>query len=313
VSVGDDAADTDGNAAADMNGRVRVRCRAITADGATAEVEAIIGAVPMPAVAVDGNLTFNGSNVGIGGACGGAHANGNVASGGAGPTIATQVSATGGVGGNYRLPNGTAAPRLNGIDEVVIPDLNPMNSCSGADFRLLSTGFATDGAGNPALIPAGWAYSAGTLTWSVTHAATDGTFCVQGNASVSGNSGTAWDPLVMSILATGSISVEGTPVIRPDHPDGILFMAAGDVRVAGQPTAGTSSYSGMVYAGAQCIGAGNATMFGQLLCANGAQPLGATELAAGNSLEGNFTINFDCSGNVFNKRRILYWYPRIGV
>jgi hypothetical protein len=54
-------------------------------------------------------------------------------------------------------------------------------------------------------------------------------------------------------------------------------------------------------------------MFGQLICANGPQPIGATELIAANELGGSFTINFDCAANVFNKRRVLYWYHRIGV
>jgi hypothetical protein len=314
VAVRDDAADGDVNAATDLNGRVQVRCRAVTADGATAEVEAIIGAVPMPAVTVDGNLTFMGVSNQIAGACGGAHANGNVTSGGAGPTIGTQISATGGVGGNYRLPNGSPAPTLNGMDEIVVPDLNPMNFCGGAEFRLLAGGAVTDGAGNPVGTPPGWNYIAGTQTWSANNPTVPGTYCVQGNATLGGNStGSALNPLALSILATGSISAAGTSVIRPDHPDGILFMAAGDVVVAGNGTPGTDSYAGMVYAGAQCRGAGSATMFGQLVCANGPQPLGSTDHIPGNELAGSFVINFDCAANVFNKRRILFWYPRIGT
>jgi hypothetical protein len=90
-------------------------------------------------------------------------------------------------------------------------------------------------------------------------------------------------------------------------------MAAGDMAIAGNPTAGVTSYTGLVYAGAQCAVSGNANMFGQLLCKNGAQPLLATELAAGNTVSGNFVVNFDCSGSIWNKRRVLYWYPRIGT
>ncbi len=90
-------------------------------------------------------------------------------------------------------------------------------------------------------------------------------------------------------------------------------MAGGDVRVAGNPSAGAYNYQGMIYAGAQCVAEGNATMFGQLLCANGPQPLGAIEHAVSHSMAGNFVLTFDCSSNVFNKRRVLYWYPRIGA
>jgi hypothetical protein len=312
VTVRDDAADGDANASTDLNGRVKVRCRAVTADGARAEIEAIIGATPMPAMAADGDVGFSGSPT-IAGACGGAHANGNLSSTGIGPTISTQATATGAASGNWRHPDGTPAPKLSGQPEVVIPDLNPMDFCTGAEFRLLSNGTATNGAGMVIMVPSGWTYNAGTLTWSVTGNNVDGTFCVQGNVSISGNTGSAAAPRVMSVLATGSIAVSGTPVITADHPDGILFMAAGDVTVAGNPTAGVNSYTGMIYAGAQCSASGNATMFGQLLCANAAQPAGATELVTGHSMSGNFVLTFDCSANVFNKRRVLYWYPRLGT
>jgi hypothetical protein len=312
VTIRDDAADGDANAATDLNGRVLVRCRAVTADGATAVVEAVIGAAPMPAMAANGNVGFAG-NPTIAGACGGAHANGDISSAGGGPTISTQATATGMASGNWKHPDGTPAPKLGGQPEIVIPHLNPMNYCAGAEFRLLSNGTATTGAGMLIPVPTGWTYNAGTLTWSVTGANVDGTFCVQGNVSISGNTGSAAAPRVMSVLATGSIAVAGTPVIAPDHPDGILFMAGGDVTVAGNPTAGVNSYTGMIYAGAQCSAAGNATMFGQLLCANGPQPAGATELITEHSMSGNFVLTFDCSANVFNKRRVLYWYPRIGT
>ena len=312
VTIRDDAADGDANAATDLNGRVLVHCRAVTADGATAVVEAVIGATPMPAMAADGNVGFAGTPT-IAGACGGAHANGDISSAGGGPTISTQATATGTASGNWKYPDGTPAPKLGGQPEIVIPDLNPMNFCAGAEFRLLSNGAATNGAGMLIPVPTGWTYNGGTLTWSVTNANVDGTFCVQGNVSISGNTGSAAAPRAMTILATGSIAVSGTPVIMPDHPDGILFMAGGDVTVAGNPTAGVNSYTGMIYAGAQCSAAGNATMFGQLLCANGPQPAGATELITAHSMSGNFVLTFDCSGNVFNKRRVLYWYPRIGT
>jgi hypothetical protein len=312
VTVRDDPADGDANPATDLNGRVLIRCRAVTADGATAEVEAVIGAVPMPAMVADGNVGFSG-NPTIAGACGGAHANGDISSAGVGPTISTQATATGTASGNWKHPDGTPAAKLGNQPEVVIPDLNPMNYCVGAEFRLLSNGTATTGAGMLIAVPTGWSYNAGTLTWSVTAANVDGTFCVQGNVSISGNTGSAAAPRAMTVLATGSIAVSGTPVIVPDHPDGILFMAAGDVTIAGQPTAGVDSYSGMIYAGAQCSAAGNATMFGQLLCANGPQPAGAAELITAHSMSGNFVLTFDCSANVFNKRRVLYWYPRVGT
>jgi hypothetical protein len=313
VSIRDDAADGDANGATDLNGRVTVRCRAVTADGATAEIEAVIGATPMPAMAADGNVGFAG-NPTIAGACGGAHANGNLSSTGGGPIIATQATATGVVSGNWKLPDGSPAPKLGGQPEIVIPDLNPMDFCTGAEFRLLSNGSVMNGIGALIAVPAGWAFNAGTQTWSATAGVQlDGTYCVEGNVSISGNTGSAADPREMSILASGSIEIAGTPIIRPDHDDGILLMAGGDVTVGGNPSGGVTNYMGMIYAGAQCSASGHAKMFGQLLCANGPQPAGATELITAHSMSGNFVLTFDCSANVFNKRRVLYWYPRIGT
>ena len=313
VTVRDDPADTDGNISADMNGRVLVRCRSVTSDGATAEVSAIVGAVPMPGIAADGNLAFSGSGVTISGPCGGAHSNGNLSSSGGGPTIGTQATATGTVTGSWTLSGGAAAPKIGGEAEVVIPDLNPMDYCPGAEFRLLSTGMVqtiATGVQVPAAA-AGWTYTAGSATWNLTGGAVlPGTYCATGNVSISGNNGSAGAPLRISILATGSISLSGNPYLAPEHDDGILLMAAGDISVGGNPG---SSYSGLVYAGAQCAASGSATLSGQMLCANGAQPAGATALAATNTVAGSFTLNFDCSGNVFNKRRVLYWYPRIGA
>ena len=313
VTVRDDPADGDANASTDLNGRVLVRCRVLTNDGASVEVTAILGATPMPAMAADGNVNFSGSPQVLG-ACGGAHANGNIHAAGGGPIISTQATATGAATGTWNLPNGSPAPVLSNQPEVVIPDLNPMDYCAGAEFRLLSTGTATNGAGMLVAVPGGWSYNAGTKLWSLAGGASvDGTYCVQGNVSVSGNTGTAATPRRMTILATGSIEVTGTPFITAEHEDGMLFMAAGDVRVAGNPAAGAYNYQGLMYAGAQCVAAGNATMFGQMLCANGPQPLGAIEHAVSHTMSGNFVLTYDCSSTVLNKRRVLYWYPRIGV
>jgi hypothetical protein len=320
VTVADDPADTDGNPNADMNGRVRIRCRSVTTDGATAEVEAIVGAMPQPGILADGNLTLGNSNV-LAGQCGGIHANGDVTSVAGGPMVTTQVSATGTVNGNYILPDNSPAPELPFQDAIPIPDLNPGTYCAGADFTMLLIGgvpnWRTGAAAPVAGTPPGWVWDAALQLFKGTGTPllpAAGTYCVQGNAWLAGNTGSAATPKTLSIIASGSIKVDGTPYLRPDDPDNILFLAGGDIFLAGNNTTGVDNFQGMVYAGAQCIAQGNAKMFGQLVCANGAQPIGAIEYAGpGNTIQGNFSLNSDCSGTVFNKRRVLYWYPRIGT
>jgi hypothetical protein len=209
---------------------------------------------------------------------------------------------------------------MGGQPEVAIPDLNPMNYCAGSDFTLTVvgvTGFVQTGAGLPVPAPSGgWTWNNGTQTWTPTITPllpAAGTYCIQGNVWISGNIGSSAAPKPLTILATKSIRVEGTPYLRPDHPDNIQFMAGGDLYVAGNNTTGVDNYQGLMYAAAQCAATGNAKAFGQLLCANGAQPAGAIDWAPGNAVSGNFSLAFDCSGNIFNKRRVLYWYPRVGT
>jgi hypothetical protein len=116
----------------------------------------------------------------------------------------------------------------------------------------------------------------------------------------------------MSVIATGSIEVSGNPFLTADHDDGIMFLAGGDLSISGNPGAGSPNFQGLMYAGAQCKVSGNPDLFGQLMCANGAQPVGSVNITSTHDMSGNFSLTFDCSANIFNKRRILFWYPRIG-
>jgi hypothetical protein len=319
VSVRDDPSDGDANPATDLNGRVLVRCRAQTSEGAIAEVNAIVAAVPFPAVATDGNATYSGTPQ-IRGACGGAHANGNIyASSNA--SVQTQATATGTAGGNFKLPDGSDAPELGGQQEVPIPDLVPLDYCVGADYRLRADGFLVDLATGVAVDARsvevlGWKRSSAPpeVKWDLSgNNSANGTYCVEGNATISGNTGSAASPRKMSVIATGSISVSGTPFITPDHDDGILFLAGGDMSISGNPSAGSNNFQGLIYAGAQCKMGGNPVIFGQLMCANGPQPPNTINHTSAHDMSGNWTLNFDCSANVFNKRRVLFWYPRIGT
>jgi hypothetical protein len=319
-TIVDDPADGDANAATDLNGRVLATCRAVMADGSTAEVRAIVGSIPQPGFAADGNAAFGGSP-NIFGPCGGAHANGNISSVGGGPDVATRVSATGTVNGSWNLHDGSPAPRVPGADPIDIPDLAPADYCSGtqAEYRLLPAGVVQNSAGAVIVPPAPWpwAYDGPSLTWTLTGVLgvqpPVGTYCVTGNAIVTGAVGTPAAPRQMSVIASGSIRLEGTPYMRSDHDDGILALAGGDLYLAGNAAAGATNYSGMLYARAQCMALGNFTAFGQLFCANNAQPVGATEWTATHSVSGNFSLTFDCSANAFNRRRVLYWYPTFGA
>jgi hypothetical protein len=236
-------------------------------------------------------------------------------------TIATQATATGTAGGNFKLPDGSDAPELGGQPPVVIPDLVPLDHCVGADYRLRPDGFVVPAATgipeNATSTPKyGWKRSSGPpeVKWDLAGiGASPGTFCVEGNAYISGNNGTPGTPLRLSVVATGSIEVSGNPFLTAEHDDGILFLAGGDLSISGNPSAGSQNFQGLMYAGAQCKMSGNPALFGQLMCANGAQPAGSVNFISTHDMSGNFTLTFDCSANIFNRRRVLYWYPRIGA
>ena len=80
--------------------------------------------------------------------------------------------------------------------------------------------------------------------------------------------------------------------------------------ISGNPSGTATSYEGLIYAHAQCFGTGSATMRGQLLCADNATPVGATEYAATTTLQGNFTVTYGCGG-IFSRRRIYSWLHKV--
>jgi hypothetical protein len=196
---------------------------------------------------------------------------------------------------------------------VPIPDLNPLDFCADADYRLTSGGTVVNQLTNLLMAGTGWVMSQGPpeVKWVLAAGLlVQGTYCVEGNADISGNTGSAATPARLSVIATKSISVSGNPYVRADQDDGILFLAGGDISISGNVS---NTFSGLVYAGAQCKTGGNFTIFGQLLCANGPQPVNAINHTTLHDMSGNWIINFDCGGNVLNRRRVLFWYPRIGT
>jgi hypothetical protein len=132
--------------------------------------------------------------------------------------------------------------------------------------------------------------------------------CAHGNVKVSGNAGSALNPLQMSIFATLSVEISGNPYLKSSHPEGIGILAGGDVKISGNPASGFQNYEGLVYAGAQCMTNGNPAVFGQLLCKSKPDPAGSSQLVDFNQIPGNARITSDCNGLAARYRRIASWY-----
>ena len=312
VTLLDDPGETDGDPMADENTFIIARCTGVTDDGGSATVDVRIGQ-SIPAIAMNGNLTISGQAK-ILGECGSVHTNGTLTVTGS-PTVQNGLSATGSVDviGSPADTSGAAVVPVNGARDVDIPNLDPADYCGDADYILQANGmFIT--ISPPSIVNAngveqnGWIL---TSTSPVQWVANDnnipsGTYCVDGNVDIDSNPNMA-----LTILATGSVVFSGNPHVTSAHPDGILIMSGGDVYMTGNPSGG-DAYDGLIYAQSQCRIEGNMTLSIQLLCKDDPQAVGTLDLVTANSIDGNPTITFDCTGRFSGPRRIMDWYYRIG-
>ncbi len=310
VQLLDDPNDPIVNPLGDGNSRFIARCVATTPQNASAALDVTIGATPMPAIAAEGNLALNG-NPSVLGPCGGAHANGNLTISGT-TTTTGSMSATGSASGNAETPAGVDITPLSGQPRIDIDSLNPMDWCGAADYDLFAngtlrtraTGVTVNATGSPVN---GWRRTGSSpVVWTGSgNSLGGGTYCVQGNVTISGNTGSASSPLALTILASGSVQVSGNPYIIPDLND-ISIMAGGDVSIAGNSNAANENYEGMIYAGAQCLIAGTPRIGGNVQCDNRGNPSGAAEYALLNEVNGNPEIVYSC-GSSLARRKILGW------
>jgi hypothetical protein len=325
VQLLDDPADTDGSAFTDMNNKVIVRCRGVTTDGATAEIDAIVGPSPMPAVAVDGSLTLNGTPELLG-PCGGAHANTTVSVAGTTTvTTAGLLTSTGAttVSGTIEDTSGTSIPPVPNQPPIDIPTLNPLTYCTttNLDYDMQADGYIlrlSDNTLHNAAVAGGVFgfrfYSTGNGEYRGTGSdPPDGKYCVRSNLQINGM-GTDADPVKITFYVTGSVDLGGNPkIVRADSARSVLLIAAGDVQLQGTASGGGASLSGLIYAGAQCSAMGTTAISGQMVCKNASNPSGSNALVSNSQVGGNASITYDCSGSsILGNRRVLYWYPRIG-
>ena len=255
------------------------------------------------AVAFDSDFLING-NPEITGLCGDVYANGNLELSGD-PTLAGDVSATGtvSVSGNPTDTLGNPVTPISGAPTVSIPDLSSADYCGDADFVFNSTGFGLkvstselfdfSGGGKKW----GWKWSSeDNLYQTDGDSVDDGTYCVDGNIGVGTDLGAPADPQVLTLLTTGSILMNGNPYLRSAHPDSILMIADGDLKLAGDPIAGYGTFGGLIYGGAQCEMNGNPVLHGQLLCKNNADPAGSLDIVQVNKINGNMKLTYMCGG-----------------
>ncbi len=143
----------------------------------------------------------------------------------------------------------------------------------------------------------GWSWSGGENTYTLNgNEAVPGTYCSDGNVRATGTLGSSGDPLPFTLLASGSVRIGGTPVIKPDHSQGLLIVAGGDVELGGNPAGNDPYYAGMVYGQSQCKINGTPILEGHLLCQDDPNAPGTADYVSESKVNGTPRIRYDCTG-----------------
>ena len=253
--------------------------------------------IPGNALTSGGNITITGT-ANIVGQCGNVHANGPVFGLGSNVTVSGGVSGSGIVTGTPEDTLGNPVTPQTFQPQQEIPDLDPLMHCQTTNYWLRGNYLVRVATNDSLLITGGgaggWRYN-GTVYSTTAAPPASGTYCATDDINVGTNIGTEASPLGISLLSSHSIDVGGNPRIFGVHPEGILLMAGGDVRITGTAGGVAQHYEGLIYADAQCELNGTVRIEGNFLCRNGAQPVGSNALALETRIVGTATIRYDCN------------------
>lgn len=237
----------DGSGVTDVNGKYVIRSWGFGPGGTTAEVEMMLLPATLPALLVNGTLTMSGTAK-ILGTAGSVHANTNLTISASAVSVAKNATASatytkpanwkpGGTGAGATVP--IAVPNISASDYRTEPSL--------VDLVLTSTGLIKNAAGATVCTAStkktnckssyGWQFSSASAGWTMNNSTgVAATYYVEGPAIVSASPGTSSTPMRMSIIATGSITISGSPKLAAEASSGLLFVTSGDLRITGSLT-----------------------------------------------------------------------------
>lgn len=305
----------DGNPNSNLNERMILRVAGFGPNGTVVRVGRILESnvntetsttttttITNPALLVNGDFSISG-NIDVAGLRGNIHANGDIALSGSAYAISGDVTAVGTLTGTT---TGIAGVVGGSRPTVTVPDINANTYLDLATHILHSDGTMTTQAGAPActLANCGWSFSGGSwhLTGNGNGAANPGTFFVEGNATISGSpnaGGTGQNriALPLSVIATGSIEVTGTPTLRPHNSVALQFVTNGDLRIAGNVDLDNTQVEGQSLVREQLLISGNPDLRGQIIVQDvtdcGANP--CSNVVTANAITGNMGIIYDGS------------------
>jgi cytoskeletal protein CcmA (bactofilin family) len=186
-----------------------------------------------PALLVNGDLTLGG-NATIKGSKGNVHANGDITGNGNSVVVTGDVTATGDVNIAF-TPGGLKAGNM---PEIAVPEIKASDYFNLADWVLTSLGTITHANGTPCGVvktdpcPSGWSYSVANSRWEAAGGMpTSATYYAQGDVYMKGTGKAAVTQL--SVIAEGSIKLEGNGNFKPENGAGIQFVTNGDFEMGG--------------------------------------------------------------------------------
>ena len=85
--------------------------------------------------------------------------------------------------------------------------------------------------------------------YTMTSSSEEGVYCYDESVEIPDDVGTPGSPHALTILSEEAVTIPGNPFLTAAHADSILIMAAGDVKINGNPTGGNENFEGLIYAG----------------------------------------------------------------
>jgi hypothetical protein len=295
----------DGNATNDVNRRIVIRSIGFGPHNTTATLEQMLTPIKMPALLVDGDLEMSG-NAQVIGSQGSVHANGDLLVDGVAVNISQNATATGNLTANASWdPGGTES---GGMPEIPLPDIHAIDYYNDADFVLQANGTITNKAGTTTYCNAwsnqnacktvvppggtaqfGWTFNQ-TTGWDLSAmTANSATYYAKTDVKITGNPGLVGPPISLSIIAEGSIEVEGNGELQPEPLSELMFVTDKDLKIHGtfaQPL----TVEGRILVREQIDFYGNPTLAGQVIVQN--VPTICT-LVTNNTFGGDVTLSYN--------------------
>jgi hypothetical protein len=269
----------------------------------------IPGATVNPAILVDGDVEVEGT-INLLGAYGSIHSNGDLTISGNSADIEGDATAS-----------GTYTATSNNLDvgghaggdyaNINVPEITASDYEGIADYRLNANGTITDVTTGGVCLPAAcagdldeWSFSDpdGILgpqmgTWEIGgNTAPAGTFFVEGKVRISGSPdepGPGNNPLRMTLVATGSISITGSPTLAPDNtnnPEAVQFVTDGDLKIGGNAGLSQTQVEGQIFVKEQIQTQGTWDFRGRIIVQNDDNVFNEVTT---NSIGGTPTITYD--------------------